>query len=428
MMTSETSLQAVLQQLQDHLHAGLIPFWLQRAIDTTYGGFLTNYDGDGHHVGTQQKYLNTQSRLLWWFSTLARRYPDEIIYREIAAKGFSFLFSSFWDERHDGWYWKVRQDGSCLDAGKIVYGQSFAIYALSEHYLATGDRRALDYASRTFNLLQIHCSDTLNGGYFENLEEDWRLSEAGFGGGDRKSLDTHMHLMESFATLYTASHDDLHRRKLLELIDLIARYMIDPATGSGRNQFDLRFNPVPAIAIKRTWNAERQGDSPAVPTDTTSFGHNIELAWLMSDALVAAQIDVAGYQDVIYRLVDHAVKYGIDDIYGGVYRDGTASGAVLVDEKEWWQQAESLVGLLEAYRLFKEERFWAAFTCVWHFVQSKMINHEVGEWNALLSRDGKPLVTDLGNEWKAAYHTGRSTLECISRMSELLSLRDSQRS
>jgi mannose/cellobiose epimerase-like protein (N-acyl-D-glucosamine 2-epimerase family) len=50
--------------------------------------------------------------------------------------------------------WKVRRDGSRLDDGKITYGQSFAIYALAEYYLATSDRRALDYASQTFDLLQ----------------------------------------------------------------------------------------------------------------------------------------------------------------------------------------------------------------------------------------------------------------------------------
>ena len=94
----------------------------------------------------------------------------------------------------------MHQDGSCLDAGKIVYGQSFAIYALSEYALATADQQALDYAARTFDLLQIHCADTLNGGYLENLEADWTPAEAGFGGGDRKSLDTHMHLMEAFTT------------------------------------------------------------------------------------------------------------------------------------------------------------------------------------------------------------------------------------
>ncbi len=346
----------------------------------------------------------------------------------MANKGFEYVLSSFWDEHHEGWYWKMHQDGGLLDAGKIVYGQSFAIYALSEYFLATGEQQALDYASRTFNLLQIHCADTLNGGYVENLEEDWTPSEAGFCGGDRKSLDTHMHLMESFTTLYRASKDDLHRRKLHELIDLIVRHMIDPASGSGRNQFDLGFNPIPAIAIKRTWNAERQGDALAVPTDTTSFGHNVELAWLLSNALDAAHIDIGEYEDVLYRLVDHAVKYGIDEIYGGIYRDGTASGSVLVEEKEWWQQAESMVGFLEAYRLFKDERFRGAFANIWNFVNNRMINHRVGEWYTLLSRDGMPLVTDLGNEWKVAYHTGRSMLECSARLNVLLSVSADQSS
>jgi mannobiose 2-epimerase len=56
--------------------------------------------------------------------------------------------------------WKVRRDGSRLDDGKITYGQSFAIYALAEYYLATSDRRALDYASQTFDLLQKYAADT----------------------------------------------------------------------------------------------------------------------------------------------------------------------------------------------------------------------------------------------------------------------------
>jgi hypothetical protein len=45
-----------------------------------------------------------------------------------------------------------------------VYGQGFAIYALSEYPLGTGDKRGLDYASRTFALLQKCCSDTWHGG------------------------------------------------------------------------------------------------------------------------------------------------------------------------------------------------------------------------------------------------------------------------
>ncbi|MCK7536108.1 MAG: hypothetical protein MZV63_36535 [Marinilabiliales bacterium] len=42
-------------------------------------------------------------------------------------------------------------------------------------------------------------------------------------GWDRKTLDVHMHLMEAFTTLYECSGKDVHRRKLLEDIDLLVK-------------------------------------------------------------------------------------------------------------------------------------------------------------------------------------------------------------
>lgn len=83
-----------------------------------------------------------------------------------------WIITHFWDDNYGGWFWKINADGSQLDNGKVVYGQSFAIYALTEYYLATRDERGLQFASLTFDLLQIHCADTLHGGYFENLEAD----------------------------------------------------------------------------------------------------------------------------------------------------------------------------------------------------------------------------------------------------------------
>jgi hypothetical protein len=65
-----------------------------------------------------------------------------------------------------------------------------------------------------------------------------------------------MHLMESFTTLYAASGDGLHRRKLLQVVDLICEKMIDKTNGCGLNQFDMTFHSLPAIPIKRTWNSE----------------------------------------------------------------------------------------------------------------------------------------------------------------------------
>jgi mannobiose 2-epimerase len=392
---------------------------MERAPDNEFGGFLTNFDENGDSLGTPEKYLNTQARLAWWFSILFRHYPEKAEFKDLASRGVDFLLNHFWDDVYGGWHWKVKRDGSRLDDGKVVYGQSFAIYALSEYYLATNAKRGLEYAEKTFDLLQTYCADTLRGGYFENLEPDWQVSEPGFCGGDRKGLDTHMHLMEAFTTLYAASGKEIHGRKLLEITDLIVKHMIDPATGCGRNQFNLELTPIPAIAIRRTWNAEREGDAPETPTDTTSYGHNVELAWLMNRALQTAGVDTAPYHDVMRRLLDHALEHGVDREHGGIYRDGTAAGGPLIREKEFWQNAEVLVGFLDGHETFGEQRFLDAFENVWQFVNTHMINHDVGEWRTLLDRTGNPIDPNIGNPWKAAYHSGRSMLESVTRLKRM---------
>ena len=414
-------LAALHGEILDHLENGIIPFWCERAPDREHGGYLTNFDEAGRHTGTPEKYLNTQCRLLWWFSRLARRYPgrgEEFVPR--ARAGVDFLVRHFWDAEHGGWFWKVRQDGSRLDDGKVVYGESFAIYALSEYARATDDPRGLDYASRTFDLLQKYAADTLRGGYYENIEPDWSVAPAGFCAGDRKGLDTHMHLMEAFTALAAASGQEIHRRKLLEIVSLIVRHMVDPETGCGRNQFDLEFRPLPAIAIRRTWNAEREGEAPAIPTDTTPYGHNVELAWLMRLALETAGADLAPFREVMRRLLDHAVRHGVDREFGGIFRDGTSRGGPVILDKEFWQNAEVLVGFIGGYEQFGEERFLDAFEAVWRFVREHMIIRGVGEWRTLVDRQGRPIDPKIGNPWKVSYHTGRSMIECAERLEKLL--------
>ena len=418
---ARATMQRHLATVEAHLKKGIVPFWFERARDKQYGGYLTNFDEQGREMPCPEKYVNTQCRLVWWFSTLHRRFPEMSGAAEMAAQGVEFLLKHFWDEKYGGFYWKVKRDGSELDNAKIVYGESFCIYALSEYAMATRDRRALEYAARTFDLLQKYCTDTQHGGYLENVNRDWSPEAGGFAGGDRKGLDTHMHLMESFTTLYRASGDELHRRKLEQQIDLICERMIDKATGCGLNQFDLAFHSLPAIAIKRTWNGERMGEQPPEPVDTTSYGHNVELEYLMRQALQAAKKDEEPYKATLKRLLDHALDNGVDWEMGGIFRDGLrATGKPIVLEKEFWQHSEALPAFLDGYEQFGETRYLDGFGKVWQFVQDHMIVKEVGEWRTLLDRSGKPIDGKIGNPWKVCYHSGRSMLESRERLRKLL--------
>jgi mannobiose 2-epimerase len=122
----------------------------------------------------------------------------------------------------------------------------------------------------------------------------------------------------------------------------------------------------------------------------------------------------------MHTILAHAYEHGVDWEYGGIYRDGTAKGGALILEKEFWQNAEALVGFLDGYEIFGEERFFLAFENIWGFVKTHMINPEVGEFRTLLDRQGNPIDPKIGNPWKVAYHSGRALLECVNRLKQIL--------
>lgn len=419
---NKQSLAEARQEVLYTLQKKIIPFWLKRSIDQEYGGYLTSFNQEGMWGGNDAKYLVTQSRMLWGFSQLSifaeDRQKEEMKYA--ADQGFHFIVRHFWDTKYGGFFWQVHRDGTVADSSKLTYGESFAIYALSEYALRYQNQEALDYAEKTFELLQLYAADTKYGGYYENLEADWSVSQGGAWAGDRKSLDIHMHLMEAFTTLYEATGKEIHRRKLEESIGLILDHMVNTEIGYGYNQFDLQFRKLPAINIMRTWNAERETNKTIdIPTDTTSYGHNVELSWLLDHAykIMGGEAEDPA---LLQKLLDHSLQYGYDYQYGGVYRDGIADKEVLVTDKEWWQNFESLVGYLNGYVKYRDEKYWKAFIMTWEFVKNKFMNMEVGESRQLLDRSGQPIVSNMGNPWKGIYHTGRALGECVKRFHVLM--------
>jgi mannose/cellobiose epimerase-like protein (N-acyl-D-glucosamine 2-epimerase family) len=54
------------------------------------------------------------------------------------------------------------------------------------------------------------------------------------------------------------------------------------------------------------------------------------------------------------------------------------------------------------------------------FVFAKMIHWQVGEWFALLSREGKVKRDYLGSNWKICYHTLRSMILVVDRLKKLV--------
>lgn len=416
-----------IRKLRDELHAHLttqlLPFWISRAADYTNGGFITHFDQHGNDVGTNEKSLISQTRSVYTYASAHRAgYGQGNELADLARHGVDYLLNRMWDDEHGGFYWMTDRQGNVLNDQKIVYGQSFAIYCLSEYTLATGDPRGLDYAQRLFDRLQKHAVDTCHGGYFEMFTRDWTLKGPGPAGGDRKTLDVHMHLMEAFTTLYEASQLPLHRRKLLEVIELLTKRIMHPEYGTGIPQFWSDWRVAPQIKFDVVWGWDRFADGgiKQAADDNTSYGHNGEFGWLLFHALDILQLPQETYGDAFRKPLHHALTYGVDWEQGGIFVEGSHSGAVYDREKEFWQQAEILIAFLDAYRFTGDEQYARAYENVHRFVLDKMVNKEVGEWWPLMTREGEPIWTHMGHSWKINYHTVRAVIQSIKRLDKLL--------
>ena len=409
-------------EIETHLQKELLPFWLDRCKDEKHGGFISHFDNDGNDSGTDEKSLVGQSRMTYTFASAHRAGIGDGVFAELAAHGLDFLINRMWDREEGGFYWMMDRQGAPTIDKKILFGHSFAVYALSEFTLATGDPRGREYAEKTFDLIRKHCADEDRGGYFEMFDRAWNLAGPGSQGGDRKTLDVHMHLMEAFTTLYECTGKDDHRQRLLEVIELLLEKMMHPEFGTGIPQFSPDWTVLPQIKFDIVWGWDRfaDGGKKTHGEDNTSFGHNAELAWLLLHAINILGIDVDPYVTSIKKLLDHTVANGIDEEFGGVFVEGPHAGGCHDREKEFWQQAEVMVGLLDGCLLLNAERFWPPYQNVHRFVFDKVINHKVGEWWPLLTREGEPIWTHMGHSWKVNYHTVRSMIQCRKRLGKLL--------
>lgn len=409
-------------EIRNHLMNELLPFWTKRMIDRVNGGYITHFDRHGNDTGTDEKSLISQTRSLFTLSSAQRSCLMENDFSAMAKHGIDFLLERMWDREYGGFYWMADRRGNIKIDKKIIYGHSFAIYSLSEYTLATGDDRGREYACRVFDIIQKYCTDTMYGGYWEMFHRDWKLCGPGSQGGDRKTLDVHMHLMEAFTTLYECTGEEVHRRKLTEVINILLKRIIHPVYKTGIPQFFEDWSIAPQIKFDIIWGWDRftgEGVKPNV-TDNTCYGHNAEFAWLLIHALEILGEPADNYKETLRKIFDHTVDNGIDLEYGGVFVEGPHSGGVYDREKEFWQQAEVLIGLLDACLLFKDEKYWEAYKNVHRFVFSKMINREAGEWFPLMTREGEPIWTHMGHSWKINYHTVRSMIQCFKKLNMLL--------
>ena len=384
------------------LRGNILPFWLDHARDREHGGFHA-FIGEDMKVrdGMPHGALLT-CRILWTFSAAYRRYHDPQ-YLEMAQWAYRDLMGRFVDKKYGGLYWSVATGGKPVDAHKQIYGQVFGIYGLAEYYRATGDKSALEQAIALYRLVEEKAHDAEFGGYFDSLNREWRREEGPRGnllGDAPKSQNSHIHILEGFTNLLRVWPDEGLRHRHRELIQLTLARIIDPRTHHL------------ILFMHDDW----------IPMGAdVSYGHDIELSWLLVEA-AQVQGDPALLAQARAEAVEIARVTNAEgvDKDGGVYNEGDPRGPTNTN-KEWWEQAEAAVGFLNAYQVSGDPGYLADSQRSWRFIQNKFVDRVHGDWYDTLKRDGTPLKRESSklSVWKCPYHNSRSCMELIDRVREL---------
>lgn len=395
---AQSPLDSITVEARQDLFNNVLPYW-KAMVDSTYGGFYGAKDKENHVVSQAKKGLVLKARILWTFAHVARRFPVEgKAYHPLADRAYAYFEKNFIDKQHGGAYWMVDFQGVPADRSKQVYGESFAIYALAEYYLLTKNPAALQHAQRIYQLLETHAYDKKHGGYLEAFSESWSPVETRYLVPDRylatKSMNTHLHVLEAYTHLYRAWKDKGLRKRLEELIELFTDHITAP-----NKHFHLFFTS--------DWK---------VQSNEISFGHDIEGSWLLCEAaeVLGDHARMKKVQLLALDIVNVTIKEGLDKDGGLVYEADPER--IINGEKHWWPQAETLVGLINAWQLTGGSQYIPEILASWNFIDKNMIDRESGDWRAAVDRDGTLLLREKAGPWKGPYHHARALVECIYRV------------
>ncbi len=339
----------------------VIPFWLRHGIDRQYGG-LGNLLDDAGNVLSTDKYLWSQGRGLWTFSSLYTRVEPRREWLDVADHIFKYLCSHGRDEQ-GRWMFRLDKDGNVIDRDISIYVDGFVLAGMTAYYAATKNPEALRLATEAYQNtlsrvrspgsyrvapydlpagMKTHGVNMIFSLFYSDLGEVLSRPDI-----SQNGLEMAREVLRDF---YVRGKD-----AILEFITLDGRFVDTP---QGRAC-------VPGHALESLWFLisifERAGDLDAIQTCCRLIKRHLELGWDKEYGGLILAIDIDGKTPVYWQHPMH---------------------------KPWWVQVEALVAT--AYAHVHTGEPW----CMdWHRkIQEFAFAHypvPTGEWTQWVDRTGQ---------------------------------------
>jgi len=388
----ETRTDLFLKEVRECLTQNILPYWLR--LKDPRGGFYGEVSSDSTVKYDAPRGVILNARLIWAFSA-AYQALGNTEYLVAAVHARDWFLAHFCDHKYGGVYWSVSAEGERLDTKKQLYAQGFAIYGLSELYKATRDDEALKNAVNLYKVVETYFADAENGGYIEALARDFSpLEDMSLSAHDinaDKTMNSHLHLLEAYANLYQVWPDEGLKARVEALLDLVGTRVMAP---DGHLQ----------LYFRKDWSVLPGG---------LSYGHDIETSWLALECAFALK-DL----DVVTRVRPWALAMGKAG-NEGLLPDGSMRYELLPDgryddSRQWWVQAEAVVGNLWLWKFHSDAAGAERALALWYYIRNHLVDSRGGEWWWAVLPDGSlDFSQPKAGFWKCPYHNSRMCLQVL---------------
>ncbi len=401
-MNTQNSNQSKLESLNafalDEMYNNILPYWMNRVKDESTGGYHGAFHTDDSPDLSAERVLILNARLLWTYSSAYRVLGDKA-YLEEAWYAYRYFMKYFYDEKNGGFYYSVHPDGSPAQDFKLVYGQAFAIYGLSEFYRVSGHEPALNDAVALYEKLEQVALDPVNGGYWETFSADWSEradAKRSLSHNATKSMNTHLHMIEAYTSLLRVYPTPKMKEDATRHFNIMTKKILNRASGHYY------------LYLQDNWEHTNLWES---------YGHDIEGSWLMNECahVIGDKALIAESKKIATEIAQACMKSIMPD--GSMLEEGTPEGTFMHRKRVWWIQAENVVGMLNAWQASGNALFLKTSLNCALYIRSYMSDRVNGEWFGTLDDNKQPgtVHPEKVSGWKCPYHNARMALEIVER-------------
>ena len=368
----------------------IMPFWLKYGLDRKNGGVYTCLDRNGT--------LMDSTKSVWFQGRFG--FTAAYAYNNIeknpewlaASKSCIDFIENHCIDTDGHMFFTVTAEGQGVQKRRYVFSECFAIMAMAEYSLATGDH---SYAEKALKMFRWTREMLARPGFLPA-----KTSEKGY------SHSITMMFFNVVAILKKVIDDPEMDTQLKDSLKLIEEKLLKPEYRTVMESVDEDGNVRDTIAGR-----------------VINPGHCIETSWFLMDT--AGMFENPDHvKELALKIFDWDFEWGWDKEYGGVinFRDcrNFPPQDYSQDMKFWWPQCETIIASLYAYKLTGDEKYLEIHKAVHDWAFAHFADKEYGEWYGYLHRDGTVAQPAKGNIFKGPFHVPRMMVKAALLCDEIL--------